>query len=128
MTKIGVTTFYGCKSLTSVTINSNAIINNGRTDIFGSQVKEYIFGDSVTSIGEDAFRGCSKLTSVTIPNSVTSIGDWAFEGCKSLTSVKYTGTKEQWNKIEKSDWADNSYIQVVRCTDGEIIMSKPKES
>ena len=64
VTSIGDDAFYGCESLTSVTI-----------------------GDSVTSIGDDAFSGCSGLTSVTIPDSVTSIGEWAFSGCSGLTSV-----------------------------------------
>ena len=54
--------FWGCSSLTSVTIPN-----------------------SVTSIGESAFEDCSSLTSVTIPNSVTSIGSDAFWGCSGLT-------------------------------------------
>ena len=52
---IGDWAFYGCSSLTSVTIPN-----------------------SVTSIGNNAFYGCSSLTSVTIPDSVTSIGDGGF--------------------------------------------------
>ncbi len=56
--------FYGCSSLTSVTIPN-----------------------SVTSIGQQAFDGCSGLASATIGNSVTSIGDYAFSNCSSLTSV-----------------------------------------
>ena len=61
---IGVYTFSGCSSLTSVNIPS-----------------------SVTRIGDGAFSGCSSLTSINIPSSVTEIGDWAFKGCTSLTNI-----------------------------------------
>ena len=93
VTSIGDYAFEECSSLTSVTINSDAIVSKGYSyssnisHIFGSQVTEYIIGESVTSIGYYAFSGCSSLTSVTIPNSVTSIGDDAFYNCSSLTSV-----------------------------------------
>ncbi len=90
---IGNEAFRGCSSLTSVTINSNDIVGKAYSSsknlksIFGSQVTEYIIGNSVISIGDYAFRGCSGLTSVTIGNSVTSIGDYAFYGCSGLTSI-----------------------------------------
>ena len=50
--------YYGCSSLTSVTIPN-----------------------SVTSIGNGTFYECSSLSSVTIPNSVTSIGHGTFGYC-----------------------------------------------
>ena len=90
---IGWHAFDGCSGLTSVTINSNKIISkdysydSNISDIFGSQVKKYIIGDSVTSIGKEAFYKCSGLTSVTIGNSVTSIGVYAFRNCTDLTSI-----------------------------------------
>ena len=97
MLEIGGSAFYGCNSLTAVTIPK-----------------------SVTTIGLDAFSYCGKLTSVTvakestwidsrdncnaiietatnklligcknttIPSSVTSIGNHAFYGCSSMTSI-----------------------------------------
>ena len=84
-------------------------------------VGSYIIPNSVTSIGDAAFHDCSSLTSIVIPDSVTSIGDWAFEYCSSLTAIDYAGTREQWKKMEKSEgWNENSNIQIIRCTDGEI--------
>ena len=100
VTSIGYDAFRGCFKLTSVTINSNAIVSNsydksfGIGSIFGSQVTEYVIGDSVTAIGTYAFSGflsaygdCKNLASVTIGKNVTSIGDYAFYQCESLTSV-----------------------------------------
>ena len=71
---IGKKVFDGCSGLTSVTLNSNAIVSQGYSsnpnivEIFGSQVKEYIIGESVTSIGYYAFNGCSSLTSINVAN------------------------------------------------------------
>ena len=93
VTSIGNRAFDYCRSLTSVTINSDAIVSKSYSDdstisdIFGSQVTEYIIGDDVKKIGNNAFYDCSSLTSVTIGNSVTSIGKYAFDYCSSLTSV-----------------------------------------
>ena len=95
VTDIEKEAFSGCSNLTSVTIDSNSILlktysyinNNNISKIFGSQVKTYIIGNSVTSIGQSAFYNCSSLTSITIPNSVTSINSRAFESCSKLTSI-----------------------------------------
>ena len=97
VTSIGDYAFYKCSYLKSVTINSNAIAsktyNSSSTlaRIFGTQVKNYVFGDYVKNIGAYACYNCSDLTSVTIPGGVTSIGDFAFSGCSGLTSVTIPG-------------------------------------
>ena len=64
VTGIGEYAFFGCTSITSITIPSN-----------------------VTSIGEEAFTRCDYLASVTIPSTMISIGNYAFSLCFRLTSV-----------------------------------------
>ena len=64
VTEIGEGAFFGCSSLTSISIPP-----------------------SVTEIGHSAFFGCSNLTSISIPSSVTEIGHSAFSGCSNLTSI-----------------------------------------
>ena len=89
---IGERAFTNCYSLATVTLNSDAVVSKnyipGSTicTIFGSQVKEYAIGNSVTAIGDYAFYHCDSLTSIAIGNSVKSIGNCAFWGCK-LTSI-----------------------------------------
>ena len=93
ITSINGDAFNGCSNLTKVTLNSNAIASWSYTSSynlgskFGTQVTEYVLGESVTSIGNNAFYGCANLTSVTIPEGVTSINYSAFYDCTGLTSI-----------------------------------------
>ena len=80
--------FFGCSSLTTITIpNSVSTIGNSAFRDCSS-LKYITIPNSVTSIDEGAFFGCSSLTSITIPNSVTTIKSNVFSDCTGLKSIK----------------------------------------
>ena len=89
MTSIGTSAFYGCSSLTSITIPENVTSIEASTFYGCSNLTSITIPENsqLTSIGTSAFIGCSSLTSITIPENVTSIGTSAFSGCSSLTSI-----------------------------------------
>ena len=90
---ISVGAFYGCSSLTSITLPDNLTAfestASGQSNTFYgcNSLTSVNIPEGVTTIGGSAFYGCSSLTSVIIPNSVNSIGSDTFYNCNSLTSV-----------------------------------------
>ena len=104
MEEIGGAAFVGCSSLTSITLpyGITGLFNGAEGGLFQdcSSLKSIIIPDSVTEICLAAFWGCSSLTSITIPKSVTEISSDAFQYCSSLKDVYYTGTKEEWDKMD----------------------------
>ena len=71
-----------------------------------------VLPETVVSIsGMNAFGQCSSMTSVTLPASLTSIGQYAFADCNALQEVHFTGTAEQWCKINFVNWNANPLEQ-----------------
>ena len=84
---IGFEAFYGCTSLTRITIPKGvAIIERWA---FGqcTNLTNVTIPTGVGSIEDSAFSGCTSLARVTMPSSVYAVGDLAFQGCSSLASV-----------------------------------------
>ncbi len=71
---IGASAFYGCSSLTSLTL-----------------------GDSITSIGESAFRECSSLTEVKIPKLVKQLSSSCFANTTALKQVELCDNLQKIN-------------------------------
>ena len=91
VTSIYQSTFYGCKSLTSVTMHTG-ITSIGDLAFYGCEnLASIIIPDGVTDIGEHTFNGCVGLTNVVLPESITRLGNCAFGSCLSLTSIVIPG-------------------------------------
>ena len=112
VTTIGKCTFNSCSRLSSITIPDGVTSIGERSFSDCSGLTSVEIPDSVTSIEKDTFSGCSGLTSVEIPNSVTSIGGSSFRGCSALTDIYFSGTKEQWDAIEKSNSGLSSDVTI----------------
>ncbi len=122
VTEIGECSFFGCKSLSEVTMSNsvtiigvwafssctglaNVTIPGNGTGIYTGTfygctgLTSVTIGDGFKTIGTQAFYGCTGLTSVTIPKSVTYIDHSAFSDCDSLTDVYYAGSEVDWANV-----------------------------
>ncbi len=112
VTYMGHGAFYGCYSISSITMPACLLNGNALKDFFqhldgvsylkltgeyptiGDGAIHECFGlrtvvlpEGLTSIGEGAFYRCTHLTELNIPETVTSIGKEAFSNCVSLKKI-----------------------------------------
>ena len=99
---IGLSSFSGCRSLTTIEIPDSLTRIESFAFIDCSSLTNVDIPDSVTSIGEIAFSDCISLTNVGIPDSVTSIENGAFWSCdKLLPQIKSDIIKRFGEKVFK---------------------------
>lgn len=106
VTSIGFSAFAHCTSLKSITLPSS--LSSISEALFSgcSQLTTIHIPDSVSSIQSYAFYNCGNLETIRIPVSVTSIGGCAFAGCPNSMTVTYSGSKTQWNNLNKVEGND----------------------
>ena len=81
---IGTKAFYGCTSLTSVTMPS--VTNVGYSAFRNCTSLKTVSMPNVTTLAHQVFQSCSSLISVEIPN-VEEIGDYVFKSCSSELTI-----------------------------------------
>jgi hypothetical protein len=87
VTSIGSSSFFSCKSLTSIAFPDSVTRIDGWAFYDCTGLTVLAIPSNVTAIGNDAFGWCTGVSTLTIPSSVTSIGDRAFYCCFSLKSI-----------------------------------------
>jgi len=118
VTTIGHGAFYGCISLTAVTIPHSVTSIGDSAFQFCFSLSSVTIPGSVTSIGEDAFVNCDALTSVYIPDSVTSIGDCAFSYCHGLTAINVDSGSPAYASVDGILY-NKSHTMLIQCPGGK---------
>lgn len=89
VTEIGDQVFWGCNTLTEVTLPNTVKIIGYQAFCKCSKLTNVTIPEGVTKIGRGAFYGCSQLTSITIPSTIKNM-DEAFSGNTALSHVTLT--------------------------------------
>lgn len=111
VTEIGDQVFWGCNTLTEVTLPNTVKIIGYQAFCKCSNLTNVTIPEGVTKIGQAAFYGCSQLTSITIPSTITNM-DTAFSGNTALSHVTLT------NGISKI--SSNAFERCTGLTEVEI--------
>ena len=93
---IGDNAFSGCAKLDSVTLN--CVLNLELYKYFGTQVKNFILGESWTKIRKGTFSNCKDLREISIPPSISNIEENVFKDCSTLSKVMISDLTA-WCKI-----------------------------
>ena len=121
VTSIGEGAFKVCTSLESIQLPEGVKSIGDGTFENCTSLESIQLPEGVKSIWRQAFYHCTQLKSIQLPERVTSIGFRAFASCTSLENITFSGTREQWEKIEKGT---NCYYKipakVIHCTDGDV--------
>lgn len=111
VTKIGDQVFWGCNTLTEVTLPNTVDEIGYQAFCKCSNLTNVTIPEGVKKIGQAAFYGCSQLTSITIPSTITNM-DTAFSGNTALSHVTLT------NGISKI--SSNAFERCTGLTEVEI--------
>ncbi len=87
--KIGMNAFYGCKTISSVSLPASVKYVGESAFEDCSALRSVSFSEGLEKIGAFAFYRCGALTSVSLPDSLSVILGGAFQSCTSLAQVDF---------------------------------------
>ena len=92
--KIGVSAFWRCISLSSITLPSTVTEIGTHSFLDCKQLREVVLNEGLQKIGVSAFICCTSLESITLPSTVTEISNSAFASCENLREVVLHGVPQ----------------------------------
>ena len=120
--KIDSSAFYGCSSITSVTLPSTLNIIRYKAFMNCSGISGSLsIPNNVTKIEAYAFFDCWHITEVIIGNGVRNIGDYAFFGYTNVTSVTIGTSLLSIGDFNFLDYDGSNYNNLYRCSNLQTI-------
>ena len=112
--------FCNCPLLESITIPGNVehIEMEAFKDCAALVTVVFEEGQAETVLDGRAFYNCG-VTSLTLSKNIVKFDGVPFE-CGDLTEATYTGTKAEFNSIDKPSYWRYSTLKTIHCTDGDI--------
>ncbi len=106
----GIETNAGASDIVIPTFYNGKIVSEIKESAFegNTSINSIVIPDGVTTINAFAFWGCSSLTTVTIGKGVKII-DRAVFGGTDISRLNYTGTAEDWCRIEFANEAAHPF-------------------
>ena len=117
VTSIGGFAFYGCQSMTEISIAETVTRIGAGAFCACSGLLSLTIPEGVTSIEWSALESCYGLKSIRIPKSLTAIEEDLFSSCTGLTDIYYGGTQAEWKNLSA---IYDAYKVAVHCTDGDL--------
>lgn len=105
VTEIGCGAFYGCTSLTSITL-PGSVSTIGEFAFAHTALTRLLVPENVKTIKDSAFFSCTELSDVTLSKGVATVGSMAFADCKKIKSIFVPNTVTSIGSCAFGTYAD----------------------